>query len=547
MNKRQLRKSVLLGMGLLTISCSIAIAQEVKEVIQPLSKKAYKGFLYDFGKDDGGGTKVTYVMRGDKKDAQDLYEAYSFDKDLKFSGSKDIEVKRESRPDIERAYYYASVGGANSFNVLSMNLKLSKIVRHKVWDFKKQRYVTSKVISNETIKARNDNGTVYNGYAAYSSDDDDKTGVFVLAKIDTKKKGEDDKYYVLLFDDKMEINPTALDLKGAYTLVFCDQLSSENVVMIFAPEDGNGSPDNYVYFQYDIQGKQIQRIEFKSPANAMLITAAIEKNGSVYLCGSSTKSTDAYSDVFSEYAPIFNPGYTQGGNNKLDFNWQKASNEKMENFHLLKFTGNQMAFSSTTPIAEFKSKFRTSPEDKGADVYKGKKIYVEQFYVTADDDYLIAGQLKDNVNLGMGNPVTSYNDIVCFHFDKAGKLKSQFGVEKMNTDKKSEIFEMDQNFYPSADGKSLYWVILEVKGVKGYASMMDAYNGAATFYPVYFPRVAKLDLSAGSVSSFKVLGNEDFFLRKDYLGYFDKGDNSMTYIGHDEDFKKLWLGKVSFK
>ena len=520
-----------------------AQAQEVKEVIQPLSKKAYKGFMYDTDKDADGNIKVTYVMRGEKKDEQDNYEEYSFDNSLKFLSTKDVQVKKEPHADIEKTYYSASVGGTSSFDVLSMKLKLSKQVQQRTWNYKTSRYMIKKIVSNETIKARNDNGRVYVGYASYQSEDPNKSGVQVIAKIDSKEKNQADKFYILLFDDKLELKENPIDLTGAYSLVFCDQLPNENTVMVFAPSKGNGDANNYVYFQYDIEGNLKTKVEFKSPSNAMLLTAVFENKGNIYFSGSSTKSTENYAQVFGEYAPIYNPGFYEGGDNRYDAKWQKLANEKMDNFHLLKFTDNKLIFASTTPISEFKSKFKTSPTDKGSDPYKGKKFHVEQFYVTNDEDYLIAGQLKDRVKLGESS-VTAYEDIICFQFDKLGKLKAQYGVNKMNNDKKSEIFEMMQHFYPSTDGKSVYWEVLEVKGTKGYASFMDAYNGRQSFHALFFPRIAKVDLTTSTLSPFKVLGDEKFYLRKDFPGSYDEKDKSITYFGHDEDYKKMWIGKA---
>jgi hypothetical protein len=218
----------------------------------------------------------------------------------------------------------------------------------------------------------------------------------------------------------------------------------------------------------------------------------------------------------------------------------------MNSFHLLKFTGDKLDFASTAPIDVFKSKFIAS--GKGASVYKGSKFLVERFYVTPNQEYLVAGQLTGSTNMGMGNPMKTYEDLVCLYFDKAGQLKTQFGVGKLNNDKKSEIFDMLQDFYLGKDGKTIYWEIKEVKGVKGHQSFMSAYSGGSpSLYAVYFPRVAKLDLANNTISEVKTLGGEKYYLRKDFLAFMNKEDNSITYIGHDEDFKKLWLAKYVFE
>jgi hypothetical protein len=496
-------------LGGLTIAAN---AQEVKETMQPLSPKAVKGYMYSNTKDEAGNSIITYKIPGAKKSNEIFFEEYRFDKDLKFIGSKEVLEKKEQHDDFEKTSYFAYVGGTSSFDVANMKLKLTKDVALKTWSAEKKSFITKKYISSETIKARNDNGKVYLGYAAYYPTDK-QDNLLVLAKINSKEKNADDKFYILLVDEKLELTEKPLDLDGSYSLVFCDQVANEDVVMVFAPNKGAANLSKYVFYQYDIKGNLKNRVEFNSPASAMLLTAAYQNEGNIYFCGSSIKSSEPYEKEFREYAPIYNPGITPGGANMKDIYWQKVASKKMDNFHLLKFTGNQLTFVSTTPVADFKTKFKTAPSDKGASPYKGSKFSITQFYVTPSGDYLIAGQLTNMISMGPSNPsVKAYEDIVCLHFDKSGNLKAQYGIGKINSDKKSEMFDMPQNFYLSSDGKKLYWEILEVKGTKGYESFMDAYNGVSSFYALYYPRIGSIDLENSTLSTFKILGNEKYFL-----------------------------------
>jgi hypothetical protein len=536
-------KKLLMAIIIIAATTSAITAQEYTETTQLLSKKADKGYMYAASKDKNGNTNITYKMKLDKKSEDISFEEYRFDKDLKFLESKDVKEKKDTKADYERTAYYATVGGSTSFDVLSMKLKLSKVVSQRTWSNEKQKYFVKKIISRETIKPRNDSGKAYNGYASYVSSDETKNDVLIIARNESKDKAIADNYYLLTFDDKMDITEKQIDLKGSYSLVFCEQLASNNVVMVFAPKKGAADVAKYVYLQYDMLGKQIHKAEFNSPATAMLLTAAYEKDGDVFFCGSSVVSKEPYEKLYSEYAPIISPGFTGSANNTLDMKWEKAAAGKMENFHLLKFSNNGLAFAATTPVSEFKSKFKTAPGDKGATAYNGKKFLIEQFNITATGDYLIAGQLisKENVN---GTLVKSYNDIVCFHFDKSGKLKAQYGIGKVNNDKKSEIFEMEQYFHLSSDGKSIYWELMEIKGTKGFESFLDAYYGVPSFYAMYFPRICKIDLSTATLGTIKVLGDGKYFLKKYFPSIYDKSENSITYIGHDEGWKNLWLGKV---
>lgn len=527
---------------ILVIFCVVfamsAYAQEFKESVQPLSDKAQKGQIYEVNKDDKGNSNITYRMKLDKKSEVVSYEQYSFDKNLKFIGASDIKVNKENNPDIERTYYSAYVGGTG-MAAMRVTLKLNKDVALLAWNQKKQVYQVKKWLSSETIKAKNDDGRVYIGYASYSSDDEDKSNVFVIAKTETKDKAQVDNFSILLFDDKLELKDNPVDLKGSYSLVYSSMLENEDIVMVFAPKGGS-DVSRYVYFHYDIEGNLKNRIEFTSPASALLISAAYDKGGDVYFFGTSIKSKDAFDRVFSEYVPIFNPGAKAAnfeGNNKMDVKWRKCLDDDMDFFHLLKFSGSQLAFASTTPVAEFKAKFKTAPGDKGASVYKGKKFSLQNFYVTSSGDYLVTGQLTSWMTQKNGNSIDiidSYKDIVCFQIDKNGNIKAQYGIGKVNDDKASEIFSMEQNFYPSADNKTIYWELWEVKGDK------DWFTGDIT--RVFFPRIVKIDLSNSTLSAIQSMGAGKYYLRE---SKFDEQENSILYIGNDLKGKNLWVGKVA--
>ena len=539
-------KTIKIGILLLFINLNVINAQEFLETVQPLSPKSQKGYMYDVSKNADGSNSITFKMNVDKKSEAITYEEYIFDKNLKFLSSSDVQEKKEKREDIERTSFYAYVGGTSSFDVLSMKLKINKRVQQKKWDYEKQRYVVKKTISDETIKPKNDNGNVYYGYASFVSSDDTKNNVFALAKLDSKDKKVADQFVVLDINEQLELKENKIQLEGSYSLVYCSQTATDDVVMVFAPNKNQTDVSKYVYFRYDIQGNLLKRIEFKSPASAMLISAAQDKDDAVYLFGMSTKSDKAYEEVFKEYAPIYNPGDTNGSN-KLDFKWKKSLEENMDFFHLIKFSTNQLEFASATAVSDFKAKFKTAPDDKGATAYKGKRFFIENFTVTNSGEFLVAGQLAATVKMGMENTVDSYEDIICFHFDKIGNLKAQYGIKKMNNDKKSEIFSMQQNFYLSKDGKSVYWEMLEIKGFKGYESFLDAYAGYKSYYPMYFPRIVKIDLSTNTLGSISVLGNGKYFLKRGFTSLFNESENSVVYFGSDEDFKELWIGKLLMK
>jgi len=213
---------------------------------------------------------------------------------------------------------------------------------------------------------------------------------------------------------------------------------------------------------------------------------------------------------------------------------------------VVKFENGKLAFASTIPVKSFEAKAKTPPSQKKAHPYEGQKFTIQNFLGLPNGEFLVAGQIMDRKVSG-SNYSYSYYDIVCLHFDASGQLKAQYAVEKVNDDKKSESFQSQQRFYPSRDGKSVYWELMEVKGTKGYNSFIDAYNGDMTFTKHFFPRIAKIDLGSTSVSDFTELGQKQKYMTYQYDSWiYSEKDRTRYYVGHDEDYEKLWVAKYIF-
>ena len=61
--------------------------------------------------------------------------------------------------------------------------------------------------------------------------------------------------------------------------------------------------------------------------------------------------------------------------------------------------------------------------------------------------------------------------------------------------------------YLAPDGRSLYWMIGEITGVREQSGMEGG-----TFKVLYYPAVAKIDLARAKLSNFAKFGNEQYFL-----------------------------------
>lgn len=553
MKTQHLKSGITLVMALMAIGL---FGQTTKEAVQPLTIKAKKGYLEDVKYYENGNLEVLYKIGGDKKKDEIFFEQYTFDNGLKFLDSKAAnEPKVESRPDTEETYMSAWVGGNTSFDVLSMKLKVNITKEKQKWNYKKQRYETDEVISDETVKLKAESGRAYFGVDKYWSKE--SGNLIVLGYYETKDKKNPKQYVLLTIDFEGGVKEKNIDVTGAYSIVFCTEISEnapgkgvgkQDFILILAPKKGTAEATKYVYLHYDIKGALKNKVEFESPSSNLLVNSADVKNGEVFLSALSTKSKDFYEETFTDYAAIQGRGMSDGSENYQMMKYNKAANEEMAFFHLLKFSGNKLMFASTASVDDFKAKKKIAPGEKSGKIYDGKKFAITSFEVTPANEYLIAGQRIFRINIGdLKNPDfrTGYGDVICFHFDAKGVLKAQYAVDKVFEDKKSEIFDMPQNFYVSGDGKYAYWEILEVKGYSGYNSYWDAVSGRKTFRPRYFPRITKIDLQSGTLSEFKYPGQKKYFIYGEGKS-FNSNTLTTTYVGRDEDNENLWIGKVTF-
>lgn len=550
---------------------NLLMAQNIQETVTPLSKAAHKGFMEDVKIDGEGNINVLFKIKGDKKADELFYEQYTFDKNLKFVETKPAkEPKIDSRPDKESKAMATWVGGKTSFDVLSMKLKAGFATNLYRWDYKKQAYVYKKTLKSDKVKLKNEDGRSYYGVEEYEM----PTGeTLVLCYFETKDKSNPKQFVLVTINFDGEVKEKNLDVNGNYSLVYCKEFSPDGsdkketneIAIVLAPNKGMPDLKAYVLLRYDLQSNFKGKVEFQSPVTAMLVNSIDAKNGDIFLSGVSHKGDKPYEASFNDYSTMASPGYQALNQYASPANakYRQAAEEDMDFFHLTKISNGKVVFSSTSPINDFKSKIKYAPGEKGAKPYKGHKFYISNVEVTPSNEYLVTGQLLSRINLsalagnslanknnwvastvgtGMPKYTDAYQDIVCLHFDKDGKLKAQYAVDKVFEDRKSELFKMPQTFFLSSDGKYAYWMISEVKGYSGYDSFFDKLEGKKNFGARYFPRVCKIDLQGASLSEFKYPGNKKFFYADD-IRY---SNNMVTIIGQDEDEENLWACKINF-
>jgi hypothetical protein len=515
-------------------------SQKVKESTQDLSKPAQKGMLTNAVMKDDGDIVLTYTMKVDKKSDQLAYEDYVFDRDLKFKGMQPGKEGKETNPDKKVTTLAAYAGGSTSFNVNSQKLALQREEWTKTWSYKWQRYEWGRRLSKEKVSLKNSDSK-YDGYTELSTDD----GAFIIASYEPDGKEAKEKFIALAVDIDLNIKETPVTTSGNYSLVFYGVRESGNPFVIMAPKNKMPDLKKYIYAEFTPKAELVKRTTINVPSTNMMVMDYREINGDLYLVAASTKSDDSYDDEFTDYANISNPA--AGISRQVQKYNQVIYKKEMDNFHFLKLKDGELVFASTTPVKIFKDKVVGPPGQKKKHVYEGNKLYIETLTVTPGGEYFMAGQLMDK-DMVKEELVVKYKDIVGFYFGSNGELKAQYAVEKMNDDSKSEIFESEQRFNISPDGKTAYWEIMEVKGTKAYLSFMDAYNGNKTWMGNHFPRVAKINLTDGSLSDFIIMGEKGKFLLYKYHAYLmDEKTKTRYYIGHDDDYERLWVGKYQYE
>jgi len=533
-----------------------AIAQKV-EVVQEISKKAVKGYLYETLINDNNNIELVYKIKSGKDKV--VYEVYEFDQALKFIGKTELETKKskyKEKPELTGQYVGASVGGSNSFNILSGKLNLYSVSYKKTWDAERQRY-EKKITKREDIKAKNAENKNYFGNVEYQKDD----GSLILLASSSKSDKEDQnkQYSLIKVNKQLEMEELPISFDRAHILVYSmlvangeekfvedeNEISDKDMMFIFAPLSGN--LNEYTFIQYTNDCKERYRFTAALPKNITVINVGnSQPDGTIYLAGLSIQSKKTFDNVIGEWAPIQNFGYIQYGiaNYKMEKFEKNTEKTEFEDFVTIKIKNGKLVWITPTPIKEFKSILKTPPSQKKGYSFDGKRFIVKGFKVLPDESFIVNGQVKLYVFKQEPNNI-NYKDLVCFRIDKTGKVVAQFSYAP-EVDKKSLIYPVPQFLNMGQDKNYLYWTNFETKVVKGYSSFTAAYYGVATLYPNYVPSVGKIDLSNNTISNFDIMGNRKFLLNNENMIIELPDGVSKVFVGEDKK-GKVMLAKYSFK
>jgi len=135
---------------------------------------------------------------------------------------------------------------------------------------------------------------------------------------------------------------------------------------------------------------------------------------------------------------------------------------------------------------------------------------------------------------------TDYTDIIMLHFDSKGNLKAQYGVRREENDKEAKMAPNSQILVESTDGNSLYWVILEMKGVKTEKELGDS-----KYKFLVYPNVSKINLATASIGEFTQFGQgkTDYYVNNKYP-FLPIGKGQVVFLGETKSGKTLWFAKM---
>lgn len=521
---------------LLNHYCTTVYAQKLDlEKTYEITGKSKRGYLGKVIYDES--TKVYSLIYVTKSTETKIkFETYRFDKDFNFLDKKDEELEKEKASTKFGWFKYRgdkySVESISVSGSLTGTLTLKKKRITYSYDWFNGGY-NKKVELLEKIKPKSDDG---NQYYYHTHMEDDITGdILVLAGL--KVKGDltkSFKEFVLLKFNKDfdKVKETKLNFDYMQNIAFRkdilkayegddENLGIGGLMVVFAPMSGQKANPNrkaYTFVKVNENGELVDRIEFESPASywKMDDIVTLGEGNTVYIFGPSSEGKDKY---YNECVNI----------------------TKFKSIQLLKIQAGKLVYVSSANLDEIETKIKTPPTQKKAPVYEGKKFDIKGYYVGPNDEFFIYGQNFDQSDKGI-----KYRDVIAFHFDSKGMLKSQYGVDTKETNPTALANGAPQFMQDGSNGKDVYWILTEIDGVKE----TDANSDHTTKRLLLYPRVAKVGVEAGTVGDFITLGKTDkktFYLDNRFPYLPVTGENAIVFFGNDKSGKVLWFGKLKLE
>jgi len=350
---------------------------------------------------------------------------------------------------------------------------------------------------------------------------EDNGNVIFLGVFYNKKDYENygKKYTIQKFDasklEKVTETPLNFDVK-AIPLI-SKILYNGNMAYLFRLAN-----NTYEYIEINFNAEIEKRYSFKSDdLSYWSITDMSEFGDDVYIYGR------VYSKIQVKEKDL---GYVLAAPYNFRTSNKTMVKGKTTGLQIMKVGKNGIEWLTNNPISELATKFKLPEgEKKSAKPYSGKLLFVSSFFVnSANTDIFISGQSYTESNKGR-----KYETVYMFHFDNQGHIKAHYSMKLAEKNKLALAYPADQALIDSKTGKYVYWTVFEVAGMKDVRVL-------------YYPRIAKVDLSSASVGQFVSIGGGKYFL-DDKFPVNPLGDNQFIFIGSGRKSKDMWFCKVDFE
>jgi len=533
---------------------------QVLEKTYEVSNKDRKGFLESIEVNKEKGTiDMVYILPTGSSTKRDNFlgitnatlggkiksEVYSYDKDLNLLGTSREEERayRLKYPE----YEYNSLQPTIKLSCLCLAFQNVETKASYNWfsGYKKT------VKYQEKTKAESESGANYSFTGRYYDLPSDKSILTLAGKKVKKLPWNYFLHYAILKVNNNTVNiqeADSVNFQYANNTIYSGPISDDTEqindeaprdwVIVFAPMKskpfGDPKPNNLTYVRISPKGKILENVSFESPTNGWNIEGLYEKDGHTYLYGSAfTKNpTEKY------YEEVI----------KKDF-----SQLTLTNYQVVKITKGKVDFISSPSFKDMQAQQVKPVNQKKLLELNGKEHITTGIKVLSNGAVLITYQDYEikGAPSKQGGTYKKQNGVFLLHFDASGTFKKNYGVD-INPDpndvKKfsTDVWEVPAKhaFYPTEDGKRLYWLINSVKDVACIGEANADMNNIVC-KPMNAINYGYINLENGEISEYKTLGSD----KKNPFYLFGKTeaytwDNNLYFFSENEKGDKILLSKM---
>ncbi|HMO31533.1 MAG TPA: hypothetical protein PKE63_04480 [Lacibacter sp.] len=518
-----------------------------KEGTHDISKKANKGYLYEPKiNEEKKELEMTYVTKASGKKAK--FETYRFDLDFTFKGMEESEVPLEKIKGYKGDEYTLNAVTVES-NLLGTLVLRRKIITRK-WNWFWGGY-ESKIKLAEKLKPKTEEGDKM-VYIAHTQQDELETVLIIAGAKGAVREDpwrQYKEFHVLRYDrDLNRVADEVIKFETPQYLVGINSMGTDegegdaaedaeettgqdDILMLFAPAGGamfkkiaDPAATNYTFVRVGYDGKIKERISVPSKAPVFNGDMFLVSGSDVYIIGATGGGDKSY----------YNESFADAQPNSVGRSLQ-SDNFKAKGFQIVKISGGKVAYATITTLAEFEAKAKTPPSQKKKPEYTGKRFRVQDMKLAPNGDFFVAGQ-KFNKNKNG----TFYEDIIMMHFNNGGALKAAYGVRREENSKGSSGMPNTQLLEFSKDGSKLYWMIMEMAGLRAEKEL-----GTSKFKALVYPSVSKIDINSAAIGEFVQFGQgkTDYYVNNKYP-LLPIGKNELVFLGENKNGKTLWFAKM---